>query len=174
MLPLPSCVFSVKSGAISPTGVKGIMMLTMATADYLHIEDRMDPESSIFGGARFYARQTTRLPDSISYPDRTWFALAAYNVGFNHIKDARTIIEWQGGDPNTWIDMGAALPLLSQRKWYSRVPYGYARGWEPVLYVNNIRAYYNILMWLTETEEMDVQQTGKETLKLASLSEEVF
>jgi membrane-bound lytic murein transglycosylase F len=81
-------------------------------------------------------------------------ALAAYNVGFNHIKDARTIIEWEGGDPDTWIDMSEALPLLAQRKWYSQLPYGYARGWEPVLYVNNIRAYYNILRWLTEKEEL--------------------
>jgi membrane-bound lytic murein transglycosylase F len=82
-------------------------------------------------------------------------ALAAYNVGFNHIKDARTIIELQGGDPDTWIDMSEALPLLSQRKWYSQLPFGYARGWEPVLYVNNIRAYYNILKWLTEKEETE-------------------
>ena len=83
-------------------------------------------------------------------------ALAAYNVGFNHIKDARTIVETQGGDPDTWVDMSNALPLLSQRKWYSRLPYGYARGWEPVLYVNNIRAYYNILLWLTENEKSGI------------------
>ena len=142
-----------RSHAVSPTGVRGIMMLTKATADYLDIEDRMDPESSIFGGARFYARQTTRLPDSIDEPDRTWFALAAYNVGFNHIKDARQIVEWQGGDPDTWIDVSKALPLLAKRRWYTRVPYGYARGWEPVLYVNNIRSYYNIIKWITGNEE---------------------
>jgi membrane-bound lytic murein transglycosylase F len=142
-----------RSHAVSPTGVRGIMMLTQATADYLDIEDRMDPKSSIFGGARFYARQTERLPDSIDYPDRTWFALAAYNVGFNHIKDVRQIVEWQGGDPDKWVDVSKALPLLAKRKWYSRVPYGYARGWEPVLYVNNIRSYYNIVRWITENEE---------------------
>ena len=44
--------------------------------------------------------------------------------------------------------------MLAQRKWYSRLPTGYARGWEPVLYVNNIRAYYNILKWLTANEAM--------------------
>ena len=82
-------------------------------------------------------------------------ALAAYNVGFNHLKDARTIVEWQGGDPDTWVDLSKALPLLSQRKWYTQVPYGYARGWEPVLYVNNIRSYYNILKWLTANEESE-------------------
>ena len=80
-------------------------------------------------------------------------ALAAYNVGFNHLADARKIAEWQGGNPDTWVDVSKTLPLLAQRKWYSKVPYGYARGWEPVLYVNNIRSYYNILKWLTANEE---------------------
>lgn len=141
-----------RSHAVSPTGVKGIMMLTIATADYLDIEDRMDPESSILGGARYYALQHDWLPDSIDEPDRTWFALAAYNVGFRHVLDARQIVEWQGGDPDKWIDVSEALPLLAQKTWYERVPYGYARGWEPVLYVNNIRSYYNIMRWLTENE----------------------
>jgi membrane-bound lytic murein transglycosylase F len=154
-----------RSHAVSPTGVRGIMMLTEATADYLDIEDRMDPISSIFGGARFFARQTERIPDSVDEPDRTWMALAAYNVGFNHIKDARQIVEWQGGDPDTWVDVSQALPLLAKQKWYSRVPYGYARGWEPVLYVNNIRSYYNIIKWLTENEEVPdaEEETEEET-----------
>ncbi|MCH7829317.1 MAG: membrane-bound lytic murein transglycosylase MltF [Proteobacteria bacterium] len=163
-----------RSQAVSPTGVRGIMMLTRATADFLGLKDRLDPESSIFGGARYFARQTERIADTVTEPDRTWMALAAYNVGFNHIKDARTIIEWQGGNPDAWLDMGETLPLLSQRKWYSRVPYGYARGWEPVIYVNNIRAYYNILKWLTEKEEAQVQQTEQEAPQLASGSEEVL
>ncbi len=153
-----------RSHAVSPTGVRGIMMLTEATADYLDIEDRMDPASSIFGGARFFARQTERIPDSVDEPDRTWFALAAYNVGFNHIKDARQIVEWQGGDPDKWLDLSQALPLLAKQRWYSRVPYGYARGWEPVLYVNNIRNYYNIIKWLTEneTDPVEEEQTEQE------------
>jgi len=142
-----------RSHAVSPTGVRGIMMLTEATADYLDIDDRMDPATSIAGGAQFFSRQTERIPDSVEEPDRTWFALAAYNVGFNHLKDAMQIVEWQGGDPNKWVDLSEALPLLAQMKWYSRVPFGYARGWEPVLYVNNIRAYYNIIKWLTDNED---------------------
>ena len=129
------------------------MMLTQATAEYLGLEDRLDPESSIFGGAEYFARQTERVPESVQEPDRTWMALASYNVGFNHVKDAQIIVESLGGDPDSWIDLSDALPLLSQRRWYSQVPYGYARGWEPVLYVNNVRAYYDILMWLTEQEE---------------------
>jgi len=162
-----------RSHAISPTGVRGIMMLTQATADYLDIEDRMDPESSIFGGAEFFARQIERMPDSVLEPDRTWMALAAYNVGFYHVKDARQIVEWQGGDPDTWVDLSKALPLLAKRKWYSRVPHGYARGWEPILYVNNIRSYYNIIRWITgddEEEEAEEELTKTPALmELASL-----
>lgn len=153
-----------RSHAVSPTGVRGIMMLTEATADYLDIDDRMDPETSIFGGAEFFARQVERIPDSVQEPDRTWMALAAYNVGFYHIKDAQQIVEWQGGDPNKWIDVSNALPLLAKQKWYSRVPYGYARGWEPVLYVNNIRSYYNILRWITDdSAEGEPEQEIPET-----------
>jgi len=159
-----------RSQAVSPTGVRGIMMLTMATAEYLGLDDRLDPRSSIFGGARFYARQTERVADTVAEPDRTWMALAAYNVGFNHIKDARIIVEWEGGDPDTWVDISKALPLLAQRKWYSLVPFGYARGWEPVLYVNNIRAYYTILQWLTEKEENPVI----EEIELTSGAKEVL
>ena len=147
-----------RAGAVSPTGVRGIMMLTEDTARYLGIDDRVDPRNSIFGGAQYYARQTERVADSVEEPDRTWMALAAYNVGFNHLKDARQIVEWQGGDPDAWVDISNALPLLAQREWYSRVPFGYARGWEPVLYVNNIRAYYNILQWLTANEEAEMRE----------------
>ncbi len=147
-----------RSGAVSPTGVRGIMMLTEDTARYLGLDDRLDPRNSIFGGAQYYARQTERVADTVDEPDRTWMALAAYNVGFNHIKDARQIVEWQGGNPDTWVDINKALPLLAQRKWYTRVPFGYARGWEPVLYVNNIRSYYNILKWLTANEEANIRE----------------
>ena len=159
-----------RSQAVSPTGVRGIMMLTLDTADYLGVDNRLDPQSSIFGGAQYYARQTERIADTVAEPDRTWLALAAYNVGFNHIKDARMIVEWDDGDPDSWVDISKALPLLAQRKWYSLVPFGYARGWEPVLYVNNIRAYYTILQWLTEKEENPVI----EEIELTSATKEVL
>ena len=38
-------------------------------------------------------------------------ALAAYNVGFNHIKDARQIVEWQGGDVAS-VDDPSKLPSV--------------------------------------------------------------
>lgn len=149
-----------RRSAVSPTGVRGIMMLTRATADYLGIEDRTDPAQSIAGGAAFFARLKERLGDDIPEPDRTWMALAAYNVGFFHLKDARKIVEMQQGDPNRWVDVRAALPLLAQKRWYQRVEHGYARGWEPVTYVENIRNYWSILKWL---ERRDNAPEGPES-----------
>ena len=159
-----------RSQAVSPTGVRGIMMLTQDTAAYLGIDDRVDPRNSIFGGAQFFARQTERIADTVDEPDRTFMALAAYNVGFNHVKDARQITEWRGGNPDTWVDLSQSLPLLAQRKWFSQVPYGYARGWEPVLYVNNIRSYYNLLQWLTENENLapDDEETAEKSAAIVT------
>lgn len=135
--------------AVSPTGVRGLMMLTQATARHMGVDNRIDPEQSIYGGARYYNRVKRKVPDRILEPDRTWLTLAAYNVGFGHVEDARILAQMHGKNPDSWTDVRELLPLLSQKKWYSRVKRGYARGWEPVLYVDNIRSYYDILLWMT-------------------------
>ncbi len=135
--------------AISPTGVRGLMMLTQATARHMGIDNRVDPEQSIHGGARYYRRVKNKVPDRIPEPDRTWLTLAAYNVGFGHVEDARILAQMHGKNPDSWAEVREMLPLLSQKKWYSRVKRGYAGGWQPVLYVDNIRNYYDILLWMT-------------------------
>ena len=134
--------------AISPTGVRGIMMLTQATAAQMGVKNRLKPMSSIIGGARYFASRLTRVDNTIEEPDRTWMALAAYNVGHGHVEDARLITKKQGNDPNKWVDVKQVLPLLAKRKWYKKTKHGYARGWEPVRYVENIRSYYDILHWV--------------------------
>lgn len=133
--------------ARSPTGVRGLMMLTLPTAKYLGIKDRVDPTQSINGGAKYIKKLINRIPKQIEDPDRTWFALAAYNVGLGHVEDARIITEKRGGNPNAWNDVKKNLPLLSQRKWYKQTKHGYARGREPVRYVEYIRSYYDLLVW---------------------------
>lgn len=138
--------------AVSPTGVRGIMMLTQRTAADLGVKNRLDPKSSIEGGAKYFAQSKQRIPDKISEPDRTWMALAAYNVGFGHVQDARIITRQQGKDPDTWRDLKQHLPLLAKRKWYKKTRFGYARGWEPVRYVENIRSYYDLLRWIDESQ----------------------
>ncbi|MFK7732623.1 MAG: membrane-bound lytic murein transglycosylase MltF [Pseudomonadales bacterium] len=131
--------------AVSPTGVVGMMMLTQATAEQVNIEDRANLEQSLRGGAGYFKDMLAKIPEDVSEPDRTWFALAAYNVGYGHLEDARKLTESQGFDPHIWLDLKEHLPLLRQRKWYSRTRYGYARGNEPVTYVHNIRHYYQVL-----------------------------
>ena len=135
--------------ATSPTGVRGIMMLTLNTMRQLGLDDRLDPEQSIMGGARYFLHIKERLPERIAEPDRTWLALAAYNVGMGHLEDARVLTVRNGGNPDKWVSVKRFLPLLSEKKWYQQTRYGYARGHEPVQYVENIRSYYDILVWQT-------------------------
>ena len=132
--------------AVSSTGVKGLMMLTQATAKQMKIKDRTDPAQSIHAGAKYLAYLRDNLPERIVEPDRTWIALAAYNVGLGHVEDARVITEQNGKSPDLWPDIKQYLPLLSKKKWYEKTRYGYARGGEPVRYVENIRRYYDILL----------------------------
>ena len=134
--------------AISHTGVRGLMMLTMDTANDWNVNDRTDPEQSIRGGARYFTSLLSRIPARIREPDRTWMAMAAYNIGLGHLEDARVLTERQGGNPDLWVDVKQRLPQLSQKKYYRTTRYGYARGDEALQYVNNIRRYYDSLVWL--------------------------
>ncbi|WP_147172082.1 membrane-bound lytic murein transglycosylase MltF [Pseudomonas sp. SJZ079] len=138
--------------ATSKTGVRGLMMLTLRTAQAMGVSNRLDPKQSIEGGAKYIVRVKERLPDSIEEPDRTWFALAAYNVGGGHLEDARKLTEAEGLNPNKWLDVQKILPRLAEKQWYSKTRYGYARGGEPVHFVRNIRRYYDILTWVTQPQ----------------------
>jgi len=131
--------------ARSPTGVRGLMMLTLLTAADMGVTDRLDPKQSIQGGAKYFKHLRRRLPASILEPDRTWVSLAAYNVGFGHIMDARVLARRMRRNPDLWKDLKKILPLLSQKRYYKKLKYGYARGLEPVRYVQRIRNFYNIL-----------------------------
>ena len=133
--------------AVSPTGVKGIMMLTEGAAQEVGVSDRTDPRQSILGGARYLVTVKAKIPDRIPEPDHTWFALAGYNVGFGHLEDARVLAQQAGKNPDNWSDVRKFLPLLSNEKYYSKTRYGFARGYEPVSYVSNIRKYMEILRW---------------------------
>lgn len=131
--------------ARSPTGVKGIMMLTLNTAGAMGVENRLDPKQSIFGGAKYLSKLKHRFDEAVTEPDRTWLALAAYNVGRGHLHDAQTLARKQDLNPHRWGDIKQVLPLLSEKRYYRRLKYGYARGTEPVRYVRRIREYQHIL-----------------------------
>ncbi|PCJ31444.1 MAG: membrane-bound lytic murein transglycosylase MltF [Gammaproteobacteria bacterium] len=133
--------------AVSSTGVKGLMMLTLDTAKQMNIEDREDPLQSIPAGAAYLASIHRRLPEQIDREqDRLWMALASYNIGLGHLEDARVLAQNDGANPNLWSDVRKYLPLLTKKKWYQSTRYGYARGGEAVRYIENIRRYYDILV----------------------------
>ncbi len=133
--------------ARSPTGVRGMMMLTNDTAMDMGVEDRVNVDQSLYGGAKYFKKIYKELPSSIKEPDRTWFTLAAYNVGLAHLLDAMEIATFHDEDPNLWSNVKKRLPLLADKEWNQFTHYGYARGQEPVDYVQNIRHYYDILEW---------------------------
>ena len=140
------------SDAVSPTGVRGLMMLTEPTAEMVDVADRRDPHASILGGARYFKNVLRKIPERIPAEDRQWLAVAAYNIGFGHVEDARIITEMQGGNPDSWEEVRARLPLLSNEDWHSRVARGFARGAVPVEYVDNVQRYYTLLQWTAGTQ----------------------
>ena len=142
-------------GAISPTGVKGLMMLTNDTARQMGISDRTDPEQSIRAGAAYLRRVHAKIPDRIPEPSRTWMALASYNVGFGHLEDARVLTQRQGGDPDNWQDVKQRLPMLAKPAYAEQLKYGTARGGQAVVYVRHIRRYYDLLVWAENSRRRD-------------------
>jgi len=131
--------------ATSPTGVRGMMMLTEPTARDLGVDNRLDAAQSLRGGARYLKDITRRLPKRIQEPDRTWMALAAYNIGIAHLEDARVLTQRQGGNPNLWDDVKERLPLLQKTRYYKDTRYGYARGIEATDLVQKVRHYRSAL-----------------------------
>jgi membrane-bound lytic murein transglycosylase F len=144
--------------AISPTGVRGMMMLTEHTAQMMEVADRQDARASIIGGARYLQGVIRKVPARIQEPDRSWLAVAAYNLGFGHVEDARILTQSQGADPDDWEQVRQRLPLLADEQWHRRVQRGYAPGQTAVSYVDNVRRYYEILMWMDSRETLTSQQ----------------
>ena len=132
--------------AKSHTGVRGMMMLTLVTAKQMGIKNRLNAKQSIFGGAKYLARLEKRFPVEVKGRNRWAFTLAAYNVGMGHLHDAQTLARKLNKDPYSWKDLKTILPLLSHAKYYKKLKYGYARGNEPVNYVNSIQNYVDIIL----------------------------
>ncbi len=133
--------------AVSGDGAAGIMMLTEATAKAMGVADRRNAGQNITGGAAYFAQVLQMVPAHVPEPDRSWLALAAYNVGFGHLEDARILAQMQGKDPDSWSDVRQFLPWLAQERWYRQARRGYARGWEPVRFVDQVRGFLAVLEW---------------------------
>jgi membrane-bound lytic murein transglycosylase F len=151
-----------QGGAASADGARGIMMLTSDAATAVGVDDRANLRQNIIGGARYLAQVIDTIPKRIAEPDRTWLALAAYNVGYGHLEDARVLAQSHGKNPDSWADVRTQLPLLAEEKWYLRAKRGYARGWEPAKFVEQVRQYLAVLEWI------DADKTARNRLLPAS------
>ena len=136
--------------ATSETNVRGMMMLTEDTAKRLRVADRLDARQSIVAGARYLAELKKSLPQHITEPDRTWIALAGFNIGLGHLEDARVLAQRQKLNPDSWSDLKKTLPLLAQTDLADHTKYGAARGGQAVVFVETVRAYYDVLLRLTK------------------------
>ena len=147
--------------ATSFTNVRGMMMLTEATADRMKVPNRLDARQSLIGGAKYLALLKNQLPSDIEEPVRTWMALASYNQGQGHLEDARVLTQRQHGNPDTWVDVKKWMPSLSNPAYFSNLKHGYARGGEAVIFVENIRAYYDMLTRLDAQPASETRQRHK-------------
>jgi membrane-bound lytic murein transglycosylase F len=144
--------------AASGDGAAGIMMLTESTAKAMGVANRRNSEQNIAGGAAYFAQVLQMIPSHVPEPDRSWLALAAYNVGYGHLEDARILAQTQGKNPDSWDEVKQYLPWLAQERWYRQARRGYARGWEPVRFVDQVRGFLAVLEWYGDSFAIGANQ----------------
>ena len=143
--------------ATSPTGVRGLMMLTEDTADRMKVKNRLDARESIIGGAKYIVLLRDLIPNRIAEPDRTWLALAAYNQGYGHLEDARILAQRLKLNADSWLDVRKAYLKLKEPEHFEQLKHGFARGDEAVQFVENIRNYTDIITRLERPLDMDIR-----------------
>lgn len=134
--------------ARSHMGAYGIMQITAPTAQDIGLIDPSNPVKNIMAAAKYLDQLRAMIPDNAQEPDRTYLAMAAYNIGIGHLTDAIKLTKEQGGDPNRWRDIRERLAQLSNPKIYRKLRNGYARGDETIQYVENIRALHDLMIWV--------------------------
>ena len=128
--------------AISKTGVRGLMMLTQKTAREVGITKRTDPKQSVMGGSIYFQSLLERLPESIPRQDKLWIAIAAYNLGFSYLKEARKKTLNANGKANSWTEICNTLILMAKEE---GDPSMAIRINEAVNCVQNVQLYYRTL-----------------------------
>jgi len=148
--------------ATSYTGVRGLMMLTVDTANRLGVEDRLDPKQAILGGARYLSMLQAKLPKEVVYPDRLWMTTAAYNIGPGGLNNARALARLLGKNDTSWVDLKSVLPLLSQPQYATQFKTGPVRGGEALIMAENVRNFYDILRYSYPIERPQLAESGAE------------
>ncbi len=106
--------------ARSHAGAYGLMQLTKRTANSFGVTDITDPEQNIYAGVK-HLRNLFDYVDIENESDRLSIALAAYNIGQGHLRDAQKLAIDLRMDPQKWSSLEIALPLLRYRRYYNNV-----------------------------------------------------
>ena len=106
--------------AVSPTGVKGIMMLTQEIAQRYKVHDRLDAYQSIMGGSKYLNELLSKIPAEIPSPDRVWMALAAYLAGYGHLEDAFRVTRKREAGTNSWIELSHSFKTIAKTRMVSK------------------------------------------------------
>lgn len=133
--------------AVSYTGVQGIMQLTQDTADYFKA-DRNNVSDSIRAGASYFRMIRNDLPPSVREPDRTWMALASYNMGPAHINRARINAQKAGDDADKWHVVAQHLQRMGKE---ARAKGRTLAVGQALSYVQQVRRYYDSLLMASAT-----------------------
>ena len=149
--------------AVSPTGVKGIMMLTKEIAQRYKVHDRLDAYQSIMAGSQYLDELLSKIPSEIPAPDRVWMALAAYLAGYGHLEDAFRVTRKRGAGTNSWVELSHSLELLKKPEWYQNSRHGKPRD-DVVTYINNIRNYQFLLSLLEDAISTEIPQAHQPEL----------
>lgn len=154
--------------AKSWVGARGLMQVMPDTGKQVGEKNLFDPESSVRAGMKYLEWLHRKFEDKdISPENMMWFTLAAYNAGLGHVYDAQDLAEEKGWDRRIWFDnVENAMLLLSQKKYYQKARFGYARGQEPYDYVRRIHARYRTYVALLEDYE---RRSSRETGHLLDL-----
>ncbi|HVG23503.1 MAG TPA: transglycosylase SLT domain-containing protein [Thermoanaerobaculia bacterium] len=139
--------------AKSWAGAVGLMQIMPRTARELRVNPH-DPRQSIEGACRYLWKFDHHFDDVSREDDRTRLVLASYNVGLGHVEDARRLAKKYGDDPSKWEDVAYWLIRKSKRSVYNDpvVKYGFARGTEPVDYVERIMDRFGHYQQFVEAE----------------------
>ncbi|WP_407276413.1 membrane-bound lytic murein transglycosylase MltF [Halothiobacillus sp. DCM-1] len=149
--------------AESHKGAYGMMQITPPTAQSIGLNNPGNPTENIMAAAKYLNQLRDQVNDNAPEPDRTYLAMAAYNIGIGHLNDAITLTTQQGGNPDRWRDIRARLLQLSEPAVYRKLKAGFAQGEQTVQYVENIRALHDLLIWVElhrdQTESARAQET---------------
>jgi len=127
--------------ARSWAGAIGLMQIMPATAKQLRVNPS-DPQRSIEAACRYLWQLDSEWQSIASESERIKFILASYNVGLGHVQDAVRLADKNGDNGKSWDDVAYWLIRKSKRSVYNDpvVKHGFARGTEPVAYVDQILA----------------------------------